>query len=233
MENKQTVDYIQQHLAGGHSEDSIRKHFLAYGWSESKVDDAFASHRTSLVAAPVAKASRPKRIPQWRRWSKARWIKTIGISVIGVIALGLLVHILMASDNATPPRALVKLNLQARQSNDINTIGGAISQYVSTNGVLPTRTSTTPEGSLVLCNTMCDPATSAISRLMNYKAVNVQYVPYRHDIIVPDDQTIYLVPGAKCKKNSGIGDPASSDRAIAIVYALSVGSTLSQRCVSP
>lgn len=235
MENQETIDYIRKHLAGGHSEDTIRQHFLNYGWPQSKVDTVFAQYRQSETPKPAAKPQKVKgltRRPQAPRWSQARRIKTIAAVLLIVILAGVVyraVHKAPASTATAPPQ----LTYRQKQTIDINIVGGAVGQYAAANSVLPTRTSSGPDGSiLVLCNDTCDPTTSQVASLSVYKPADVKVVAYAPGMIAPNAQSMYLVPGAKCAGSTGIGGPSSNLRSMVILYNVSSGANLTQRCVT-
>ena len=129
----------------------------------------------------------------------------------------------------TPP----PLTFQQKQTIDINTLAGAIGQYANANNALPLSLSVEPGNiTLVMCGKICDPLTSQVTQLSAYKADEVHIESYVADLAVPDIQTIYLVPGARCNAGGGLGNSTAAPRAMVLLYAVSSGASFSQHCLT-
>lgn len=231
-QNRQIVDYIRKQLAVGHSEAVVRQHLRASGWSAGGVDDAFRSyHHHHKLRSTASSAKATKRPKKRSGWTLRRLVKlAIALIIIGVVAVVLLhlhVHEPVAKVQRPQP-----LSNTARRQLDINTIAGAVGQYASATGTLPTKaTVASDKASLLLCNAICDPATSQVSALTVYQAADVHIIAYSPGLATPDAQTVYLVPGASCQGNHSIGTANSRPRAMVVLYALPQDTTLQQFCV--
>lgn len=170
------------------------------------------------------------------RTSRARRRLLLSVSVVAVaVVLGLVVHRALASKAvdkpALRPAAQVALSLGARQTADIDLIAGAVGQYVAANGALPTRLSTASGGGLVLCGNTCDTTAGAVSGLSAYQPSNIHLVGYSAGLTVPDQSTMYLVPGAKCGSSGHAGDPNSNPHSMVILSEGVTGTTPVARCL--
>jgi hypothetical protein len=232
MENQETIEYIRKHMGGGYSEATIRQHFLAYGWSQAKVDGVFAQYHQFTAKPTAAKGRRHLPRPQLKKQAKQRLVRfSLAMVVLAVAAVLLVVWRSKKSDPAVV--APVQLTYQQRQTLDINTLAGAIGQYANANNALPLSLSVEPDNiTLVMCGKICDPATSQITQLSVYKADNVHIESYVAGLTVPDIQTVYLVPGGRCAKGGGLGNATAAPRAMVLLYAISSGASFSQRCVT-
>lgn len=232
MENQETIEYIRKHVGGGHSEATIRQHFLAYGWSQAKVDGVFADYHRSIAPSAVTKGRRHLPRPQLKKQAKRRLVRfSLAIVVLAVAAVLLPAWLTKKSAPVavTPPQ----LTYQQKQTLDINTLAGAIGQYANANDALPLSLSVEPDDTtLVMCGKICDPATSQITQLSVYKADKVHIESYVAGLTVPDIQTVYLVPGGRCAKGGGLGNATAAPRAMVLLYAVSSGASFSQRCLT-
>jgi len=233
MESQPVVDYIAEQLKAGHAAADIRAHLIARGWSEAVVDDAFA--RQPQAAKPkhaAAKKLRRGARPRVTKWSKRRRKQLAALAV--VIILALVFYALFGHKAPKPvPNTVPPLTHQQQQTRDVNTLGGAVGQYVASNGhTLPTYVVPTPGGnSVVLCGTTCDSTTSQVSTLSAYKPAGVKIVPYAPGITAPDISTLYLVSGAKCAGTT-VTDQKVTALSMVILYATQATSGLFQHCVS-
>jgi hypothetical protein len=179
------------------------------------------------MKSPRAKRSRfvPKRTRSHRAKTALALVVLVA-AVVGVYA-ALNRHVQPVAQ-APPP-----LTYREKQSSDVVTLAGAIGQYTGTNGALPTRISRSADGTaLVLCGTGCDPINSQVSGLQVYAPSGVHIVPYDQNLTVPDKHTIYLVAGAHCNGNSGIGvQNLTSPKAMVLLYAAATTPGLTQRCI--
>jgi hypothetical protein len=233
MENKQAVDYIREQLAAGHTEANLRAHFVQYGWAEAAVDEAFKHYHKNMKSAERRSAAKKLRRggkQKLVKWTKRRQVKLV-LTGLAVIVLVIVTHTVITRPHKPAPVAAAPLTYQQKQNIDVNTIAGAVGQYAYANNVLPTRLSV-GSGTLIMCDTTCDPTTSQISPLSVYKPTDVKIEPYVAGLTVPDDQTVYLVPLAKCQNQTSLGTPSLNQRSMVLLYASSSGSSISQRCVT-
>lgn len=168
-----------------------------------------------------------------RRTLFRRRLLIVAGAVVLLAGLGIAGYKLKSKFVAKPaPQSAPQLSYDAKQAADVQLVGGAISQYAADNGALPTQLSVAPDGSgVVLCGTICDPVLYEVTGLSVYRPANIKMVGYRPDIAVPDINTMYVVPGAKCSADGHLGDPSTSPRATVILYDSSRTSGPISRCV--
>ncbi|MEJ0073218.1 MAG: hypothetical protein WDN27_04030 [Candidatus Saccharibacteria bacterium] len=240
MKNQEIVDYLATQVAAGHSEKSVREHLVAHGWSEPAADEAFAQYH---AAQKPEKSARDKRKELRRggrqvvrKWTPKRFIKLSIMLVVILGGIGFAVGRHYHQEPIAKPVALTALTYTQRQLLDVNIVAGAIGQYVAANnGTLPTQLSVNG-GSLVMCNQVCDPSTSAVAQLGVFKPQNIKLVPYQAGLKVPDTSLMYLVPQAKCASQTSIDGQNPHARSMVLLYDEASGSsatkpTSSQRCI--
>ncbi len=130
-----------------------------------------------------------------------------------------------------PSKTAPSLSFGAKQAMDLNLVAGAVGQYASANGVLPAHFSATQDGRLVLCGTVCDPTLYAVGGFRAYNAANIRLMNYTAGLAVPDQNTMYVVPGAKCGSDGHAGDPNPISRSAVILYGAQTSSGTTTRCI--
>lgn len=123
-----------------------------------------------------------------------------------------------SSTKAGTPSVQPQLTFGARQAVDVNLVAGAIGQYAAANNALPTHLETLSNTSLVLCGITCDPTNYQVSGLGVYQAPNVKLVPYAPELAAPDQNVMYLVPGASCGINGKLSGINTSPRSMVVLY---------------
>jgi len=173
------------------------------------------------VLAPVSRKTVLKRV-------------LIALVVIIAIVVGVCVYL------AQSPQTLSKLAAPALERNaqntmrqeDVSRLAQAAAQFMSTNtGSLP-QTVTADGSSINFCAANCKAAQTSVP-LAYYKntADAVQLKPYASGLRAIDAQTIFVVTGASCNADkTGIGPQTQQD--VAFLFALAVGSSNKQRCLS-
>ncbi|HSX16381.1 MAG TPA: hypothetical protein VLF40_06325 [Candidatus Saccharimonadales bacterium] len=231
MESRQAiVDYIAQHLGAGHSEARLREHLATHGWEKTAINQAFDEyHKQHLPKASAMKTARRKYRVPIPRWTWVRWVK-LGVTFAVLGGLLFVAHLVLPDKpaEAVPPPPLT---FAQRQTQDIILVGGAVALFVRAEGSIPTSTSVAPDGNLVLCGKICDPATEEVSSLQTFKPEGVKFMAYSSGLIVPNKDTMFLVPGATCDGTTAIGNPSAAPRAMVILYGQVNNDELDQRCV--
>ncbi|HEY4161360.1 MAG TPA: hypothetical protein VGM08_04835 [Candidatus Saccharimonadales bacterium] len=163
---------------------------------------------------------------------RRRLLAVIGL-VLVLAVLGIAMHLVMSSKAAgnLPAKASPSLSFPAKQAADVNLVAGAIGQYASANGALPTSLSAAPDGGLVLCGTVCDPSLYEVGGLSVYQAANIKLVSYGPGLEVPNQNTMYVVPGAKCASDGRAGDPNQTPRSAVILYGTQTSTSTTPGCV--
>jgi len=123
------------------------------------------------------------------------------------------------------------LSTSAKQSEDVDLVAGAVGQYAAANGALPTHLSAAPNGSLVLCGDTCNPTLYSVSGFSVYQASNIHLMSYAPGLSVPNQNVMYLVPGAKCGSNGQLGSVNPAPRSMVLLYASAGATSTAQRCV--
>jgi len=232
MESQRIVDYIAEQLRAGHSEETLRKHLVAHGWSPEAADLAFEQYARAHMPRPVQLAAPVRRhrvrIP---RWTKARFVK-LGIAggVLVAAAAAAFVFWPEKIPQIEGPKALA---YSQKQSIDVVLLAGAINDYTADhNGTTPTSLSLSSDGSLVLCGVVCDPSVATVSTLTAYKPENVKFMPYASGLSAPNKDIMYIVPGGACANANELGGQNTNPRAMVILYGRAEDSGLLQRCVT-
>jgi len=230
MENEQIVGYVREQLALGHTEAVLREHLLVHGWQEGMLDDIFLHIHGASVSVPKASKRRHRHRASSQLRRRRRTLLVTGVVLIAAV---LVWHFWPRHAPPSPAFVAQPISYQQKQNIDVNTVGGAVGQYALANGTLPTHLAVgDANNQLVMCNNICDPATSQISTLQVYGAPGVAIRPYAADLSVPDDKSMYLVPGASCTSRMGIGRPNSNPRSMVILYADKTDKGLRQHCVT-
>lgn len=128
---------------------------------------------------------------------------------------------------AKPPA----LSLAGKESEDVGLVAGAVGQYAAANDALPTRLSVTASGGLVLCGDVCNAALYGISGFSVYQASDIQLKSYVPGLTAPNQNVIYLVPGAKCGSNGQLGAVNPKPRSMVLLYASATTTGATPRCV--
>jgi hypothetical protein len=110
------------------------------------------------------------------------------------------------------------LSLGAKQSADIDLVAGAIGQYAAANNALPTHLSATSSDSLVLCGDVCNPTLYAVNGFSVYNPSNIRLMRYTPGLVAPNQNSMYLVPGAKCGSNGQVGSVNPVPRSMVLLY---------------
>jgi hypothetical protein len=233
MESQQIVDYIRQQIAAGYTEATLRQHLMVHGWSASAVADAFAKYRKSVTPKKLLKAKKLRRGGKLAKKTNRNRIK---LAVTGAAAVALVVagtHLWIGRKDLRPVNTVAKpLTYAQKQSFDVNTIGGAVSQFSADNGGLPDSVAVSADGSLLLCGVDCNTTAAAIAPLQVYQASSVKVIPYQSGFTTTDKQTMYLMPGAKCADTHNLGGENANPRAIVILYAQENGLGVTPKCVT-
>jgi hypothetical protein len=235
MDSQQIVDYIAKHLSQGHSEAVLREHMASYGWSPAAVNTAFGQYYQTVVPQlqeqPVAKRRRYRYRPKIK-WTLAHSIK-LGIVMLVLVTGGVVGYVWWSAHRVPVRVAARPRTYREKQSGDVVTLGGAVALYTAANGKLPTHTTVSDDGNLVLCGAACDPSTSEVSSLLTYKSPDVQFMPYTSGLNVPNKDIMYVVPAASCKNTNELGEQNVNPNAAVILYArLDADGGLTQRCVT-
>lgn len=234
MANTEIVEYLRQQKAAGYSEATLREHLKKQGWSAAGIDTAFrdlkhAGRKPSRKKSQLLRRGGRQKQPNRKLRRLVKFIVIVAIVLVAAIIIDkVLTHKPVPKPKATPP-----LTNQQRQTLDVNTLGGAVGQYViENNQTLPERVSPAPDGSsVVLCGKTCDPNTWQVSALQAYKPSDVRLVHYATGLAVPEASTMYIVSGATCKKGT-LTDQGIRPLSMAILYATQNDSTLQQHCVA-
>jgi len=162
--------------------------------------------------------------------TKRRQIKTI-LAVVVVLVIAVVAYKYMSPKAVAKPPAPVQLTYSSRQSYDVDVVAGAVGQYATANGALPTRLVVAPDNSLVLCGASCGSTTLQVGALSVYAPSNIKLVAYAPSLSAPNQNVMYLVPQAKCGANGEVGSPNPNPRSMVILYASLTGTTTEPRCV--
>jgi hypothetical protein len=246
MDSQQIVDYIAEQLKAGHSEAVLREHMVGHGWSGTAVDDAFKryhaahpKHEDSAKTEVKLNAHQHKAAKAPRRGarvglkrSKVKGAVAI-VVIVGLLAGGLFIFHKQTTKPSVP--VVRQPTFQQRQSLDTITLGGAVGQYVDFNNkTLPAKVAPAPDGtnSVVLCGSVCDPATWQVASLSAYKPAGVKMLPYSAYLTVADTESLYLVSGARCDQQ-GVELSLKNVKplSMSILYATKEASVLKQHCV--
>lgn len=122
-----------------------------------------------------------------------------------------------------------------QRKNDVAAIAGAVAQYGNDNlGAPPTEATAGGNSTLILCSFDCPNKVKSEAKLSYYKPEKVSFRDYTEGLTVPDDQTVYIVHQASCTENEdGLSSGTDiSSRASAVLFAISVGSQLQQKCLN-
>jgi len=230
MENQQLVDYIHEQMRVGHSEATLHEHLLAHGWQAAAIDGAFTKyHRSNAAELKAARAARKK--ARRRKWTVLQWGRA-GVLAVITIALVLTAGGRIWQKNKHPVLVEAKpLSYQQKQANDVNVVAGAVAQYTLAAGSLPTIIGAVQSGAITICGADCGSVVSSAVTLTAYKPEGVKFAPYTPGLTAPDQNTMYLVPGAKCANGKTLGTTNSNPRSIVILYAQQISTNLSQHCV--
>lgn len=151
-----------------------------------------------------------------------------------VVVVGFVAYSALESKYAkkvSPHITAVPLSFGVRQAADVNLVAGAIGQYVAANDALPERLSSTTGGGLILCGVSCDAVTNTVSGLSAYQPTDIRLMNYVPNLVAPNQQIMYLVPGAKCRSNGSLGDPNPTPHSMVILYVAETGSTTTPQCL--
>lgn len=233
MADEALAAYIRENLAAGHSKSAIREQLLASGWRSDAVDVALATARRSASTASntassgeLRRGSRTKMVRWTHRWP----VRLAVLILIAVGGGGLIVHAMVGSHPAALPAQSVRhLTTTQMQANDVTTIAGAVGQYAAAYGVLPA-TAVSSNGSLVLCDTVCNPTMAQTAALMFYAPSQVKIRPYHSQLAAPSTTVIYLVPQAKCA-NGAVGAPNTNPRSMVLLYEAATSPQPTARCI--
>jgi len=118
---------------------------------------------------------------------------------------------------STNPTA-IQQSFGGKQVEDVGLVAGAMGQYASANGALPTHLSVAAGNGLVLCGSTCDPTTNTVSGLSVYQALNIKIVPYSSGLTAPNTAAMYLVPEANCANNGAVGSVNTNPRSMVLLY---------------
>ena len=248
MDQQQIIAYIAQHLQQGHAESAIREHLARTGWPQELINQSFAAYYAtygapsmhSPTASPLQYSAQPAITPgvvasrPVRKKSRRKWL-------VAIPALSVVVVIIAVIYMANSPKTLDKLaqpaveqNAQnAARQNDAAALMSAIAEYLNAhNGNVPQSAARNDDTSLKLCGIDCD-ATASKATLNHYQPSAVSFKAFTTSLKIPDAETVYVVPGAKCNQNGdGLAQDQSGRAAIVVLYGLTKSSSLEQKCLA-
>lgn len=243
MDNQAAIEYIRQCFASGMDEPAIRQQLAASGWPQTAIDQAFWQYNG---IAPLEPEDEAAPVVQNHRPSKIRRAFIALLVLVVLVGGGLAVWVaLTQSSNKTQQSATTKTAQPATkqtqkapakptQKDDVLTLSSKVKEFLGKNNSIPPSTLGQPQGkTLQLCASTCD--TNAVTVTFKlYEASNVQIHDYTQGLQVPNDQSIYMVPGASCLADgSGIGSQSSgSQPTMVFLYATTNGDAFTQHCVS-
>lgn len=239
METSPIVQYLQDQITAGFSEDILRQHLQAYGWTTGAIDEAFVAFEKTRSTAQqqeevqeLSEAPAPKR---YRSFSLPRKV-WFGATAVFIAAVGVSAYFVLFAHrpSAMPTVSAQKLTYQQQQSSDVAYLATTIVQYVhENNSQLPVNMKPNLSGTaLVLCGEPCASTQFEVGVLGVYKPANIAYKPYDKHLTVPDKTSIYAVRGAACDGKQGIGGENSKQNALVLLYATADKSSLKQRCLA-
>src|SRR4051812_29226131 len=105
MITSEIVKYIKEHLAHGHSEDTIVVELLKSGWQRHQIDEAFAAVKSGGVVSHASHET--SAVPDfgmmlsssWARYKKGFW-KFVGIELVPVLAAIAMTYLSAAVTNS-------------------------------------------------------------------------------------------------------------------------------------
>ena len=159
---------------------------------------------------------------------------SVALIVIVVLVVAAIVARTFIFPKASKPVVAAKppvLSLAGEQSADVGLVAGAVGQYAAANDALPTHLSATSSGGLVLCGDVCNAALYRISGFNAYEASNIHLKSYAPGLTAPNQNVMYLVPGAKCGSNGQLGAVNSTPRSMVLLYASANTTGATPRCV--
>jgi len=167
-----------------------------------------------------------------RRAASTRRRLFVGLIVIVVLAVAAIAGRTYIFPKASKPVAAAKppvLTMGAEQSADVDLVAGAIGQYATANDALPTHLSVS-NGSLVLCGDVCNPTLYTVSGFSVYSPSNIKLMSYRPGLAAPNQNIMYLAPGAKCGSDGTVGAVDSRPRSMVLLYAAATTTGSVPRC---
>jgi hypothetical protein len=235
MESQRLVDYIREQTTAGYSETTLRQHLLQYGWSPAVVANAFKTYRQSLTPKKSLK-SKAKKLRRGGKLAKKTWGKRIQLALSSVVVVALVVagtYFWLGQRDLKPVSSVAKsLSYAEKQTFDVNTVGGAISQFSADNSGLPSALTVSTDGSLVLCGVDCAAIAVTIAPLQTYQPSNVKLIPFESGFTTTDKAAMYLIPGAKCADTHTLGGENPNPRSMVIMYARENGLGVTPYCVT-
>jgi len=229
MEAQQLVDYISEQMRVGYSESTLREHLSKYGWQSEAIDDAFIKyHRINTAELKAARAARRKNLRG--AWTVMRRLKVSAALLFLMVGLTIGGVRLFTKHGQLPIVTAKPLSYEQKQSYDVNMIAGAIAQYAAEVNALPTVVGANQGDSVNLCGVSCSADSTAVV-MTAYKPADIKFASYSPQLSVPNQHTMYLVPGAKCANQTAIGAINTKPRSMVILYAQAAGSSLAQHCV--
>jgi hypothetical protein len=247
-QNKELNEYIQKSLAQGHSRAAIRAQLLQYGWPQGPVDQALRSNdsrATGSAAKPIIAAQplgpeKPKHKTHKSRKRKTAIRRTIFTTLIVLLCIAAIVVAGLLFRSSTFFKSFNNKTTQKNQSGleqsaqdkarrgDVAVIISGIQQYITKNtGQLPISAAAgSTAHALNICGSSCNDATTLPVTLLFYKPSAVTFHPYVQSLVVPNTDTVYIVPSATCNQGALSQKNTSS---VAVLYQLS---SIGQLCAT-
>jgi hypothetical protein len=243
------IQYIQQRRSMGVPDAQIRQELLANGWMQPALDQAFAQLNpasTSPSLPPIGGSQSPIAPHHGIGRKMIAIITVVILLVVGALVLSpRLLHKQPVTSTkqtqqqskpakTTPTDKPTQQSQQAatERRNGVNDLVSKLNDYLNNNnGTMPAKIVIQDTHHMLLCDATC--STDAATKVtLGIDVSGVELHQYRADLKVPNDQAIYVVPGAACNQKKTDLTTASS-RSIAILYQAQTGSkTFTQECVA-
>jgi hypothetical protein len=159
------------------------------------------------------------------------FVTLIVIVVLAVAAVAARTFIFPKASKPVVAAKSSALSMAAKQSADVDLLAGAIGQYAAANNVLPEHLSVASSSSLVLCGDVCNPTLYAVTGFSIYTPSDIKLMGYTPGLAAPNQNTIYLVPGAKCGSDGTVGAVDPTPRSMVLLYATTTTTSTTPRCV--
>ena len=166
------------------------------------------------------------------------------VILVFVIALGLVFLFLASPKGNETLGELAKPALDRNQQNtlrknDAAKLAGVLATYISQHqSSFPQTTSAVNATTIAVCGADCTEANKLTVSLDIYPNTTerVSFRQYNADLVVPDLQTMYIIPNANCKDDKtgvGISTVGQKYLSIVVLYAIQEDSNVKQQCLSP
>jgi len=246
MQPNQTTDYIHQQLSQGYSEAAIRQALVQSGWQPAQVDQAFAQYYALGGTPAMQPGAQPAGQARAASKSNKPFILALAVFACLLILVVVIAVVVAATHKKSPDQSTASpvtagsnsyLQRQAdltSEKNDASALAAAIDEFIANNNgsvpqsIVPGSAANTWD----VCAAACTTGYKSTATLNYFKNAPqaVQIKPFKSGLKAPDENTVYVVPAAKCQ-NDTTAVAADSTREFALLFASAEPSGLNQLCV--